>query len=100
MEIAVSYYNKDLVKNLGCKWDSSINRWICPLTINETNLNDLIKLQHKDVLGFIKKSHLKNEDEDYNEKQNYFDLGYKYIYIYETYTEQEIKDIVRPLRNK
>jgi len=93
MEIAVSYYNKDLVKNLGCKWDIVNKRWICPLTINETNLNALIELQNKYVIGFIKKIHLKGDGSENN--KTYFDLGHKYVSLYETYTEQEIKDIVK-----
>ena len=98
IEIVVGYANKDKVKNLKCRWDNENKLWyISSENITPEILEELFKLQDDNIIGLIKKVHVKTDDIKQNLNDNnkpYFDMGYKYTMIYELYTLEEIKEIL------
>ena len=98
IEIVVGYENKGKVKNLKCRWDNESKLWyISSEYITPEILEELFKLQDDNIIGLIKKVHVKTDDIIQNLNDNnkpYFDMGYKYTVIYELYTLEEIKEIL------
>jgi len=89
LEIFVNYCDRNKVKALGCKWNPNEKEWYCPLGINKENLDGLIALQNKRLIGFIKEIHSRSE---YNSNKGYIDIGYQYTGLCEPYTEEEIRE--------
>ena len=53
IELYVEFENKDLVKNLGCKWNRDLATWVYPMNNTMTNLKALMKLQDTILLYFV-----------------------------------------------
>lgn len=98
IEIVVGYVDKDKVKNLKCKWNNDNKLWyISSENITPEILEELFKLQDDNIIGLIKKVHVKTDDIKKSLNDNnklYFDMGYKYTVLYELYTLEEIKEIL------
>ena len=99
LKIAVSYNNKDKIKNLNCKWDSIEKEWyISYHDLTPEILNNLYQLQKLKTIGIIKNIHPRNKDIKQNLTDNnipYFDMGYQYTSIIETYTIEELNTIYK-----
>lgn len=85
--IFVGFENKEKIKNLGCKWDTTKKRWFCPENIEDEKLNQLIELQKEKTIGFVKKLHKKS---DKNNNRGFIDISEKVGYLCEPYNEEEI----------